>query len=282
MPDVYNRMLPILSTAMLLSVSGSACDTPDSPAETPTEAVDGITALYIGHSFGRPFASELTDVADAAGIDGHTQEIVKRGGENGSPHALWNDREARAEVLEILDSGEVDVMVMICCSPSFLEDGTDPAIRIWMDEALAVNPDTRFVLTLPWPDFPEEYPDAAAFSGLWYEGLAAWHTLIESLRTDYPGVQVTNLPHGRAALELRNMYEDGMLDDVDTMTSEDGDAIFVDAKGHADEILLEIGTLVWLGAIYDIDPEQYPIPPGFETDLVSIAAQIVSEDDYIR
>ena len=157
-----------------------------------------------------------------------------------------------------------------------------------MDEALAVNPDTRFALALPWPDYPERdpagvetYPNADAYAAVWYGGLAYWHALIEGLRTDYPEVPITNLPHGRAALELRALYETDALPEVDVLTSETQPSVFTDTKGHADDVLLELGTLVWLGVIYDLSVGQYPTPDGYETDLVSLAEQIVTEDPMV-
>ena len=42
-----------------------------------------------------------------------------------------------------------------------------------------------------------------------------------------------------------------------TSPAEDDDAaeIFVDQKGHADEILVDLGTLVWGKVLYDIEPD---------------------------
>ena len=89
------------------------CATPDDPVSTPPDSgpidtadtggtPEGLTVLYIGHSFGKPFAEALPDFAEDAGIEGHVSHIVKRGGENGAPQALWDDDEAR-EVLERMD-----------------------------------------------------------------------------------------------------------------------------------------------------------------------------------
>ncbi|MFT6400277.1 MAG: hypothetical protein ACJAYU_005048 [Bradymonadia bacterium] len=253
--------------------AAAACEEP--------EPVDGLNALYIGHSFGRPFADRLPDVASSVGV-AHSQEVVMRGGERGAPQALWDDLEARAEAQGLLDEGDVDVLIMICCSESFLEDGSDAAIPLWIDYALAQNPSTRFVLALPWPDFPEEYANGTEYAELWHGGHEVWHDLIDSLRASYPGVEISCLPHGRAALELRHLFEAGDLSDVDTMTSSDGAAIFRDRKGHADEILLDLGSLIWLGSIYDVDISTHPLGEEYELDLIGIAETILAEDDHIR
>ena len=278
------------------------CATPDDPVGTPPDSgpidtadtggtPEGLTVLYIGHSFGRPFAEALPDFAEDAGVEGHVSHIVMRGGANGAPQALWDDDEAREEALDILATGEVDVMVMICCSESFVAEetlGTDPAIGLWMDEALEANPDTRFALAAPWPDYPERYsdntpsyPDAESYAEVWEQYLSYWHLLIEDVRADYPGVAVTNLPHGRGAVELRTLYEADDLPEVVALTSWAQPSVFTDTKGHADQILLDLGTLVWLGVLYDLSPGQYPTPQGYETDLVGLAEQIVEEDPMV-
>ena len=43
-------------------------------------------------------------------------------------------------------------------------------------------------------------------------------------------VSVTSLPHGRAALELRALFEAGELNDVASMTRDGGPGIFTDRK----------------------------------------------------
>ena len=239
-------------------------------------------ALYIGHSFGRPFAARMEQWTATAGIMGHTQGIVFSGGDSGAPQALWDSPQKSREIKSVLDSGEVEVLTMICCSMRFLEDGTDPAIRLWMDYALEQNPATRFVLALPWPDFPEDYDTAEIYADRWYEGRAQWGLLIDQLRRDYPGVRVTSLPHGRAALELRALFEAGQLNDVTDMMRTDGRASFADQKGHADRILLDLGGLIWVGALYDVDLTGYPLAIDYEVDLVALAQMILAEDEHVR
>ena len=73
----------------------------------------GYATLYIGHSFGTPFAERLEDFADNSGIVGHSQSIVFRGGNtNGNPEGLWNDEVARVEIQSILDQGKTDLLII--------------------------------------------------------------------------------------------------------------------------------------------------------------------------
>ena len=81
----------------------------ENPAETPAVDVDeatdeadseteveGLEVLYMGHSFGRPFAENMETAADLAGIEGHNQLIVSRGGEKGPK--LWEAPKVQAEI----------------------------------------------------------------------------------------------------------------------------------------------------------------------------------------
>ena len=246
----------------------------------------GYNTLYMGHSFGLPFAERIEDFANNSEIDGHIQSIVFRGGNtNGNPEGLWNDEAARAEIQAILDQGETDLLIMICCP----NDPRNPAsfwgIPKWIDYALAQNPETKFGLALPWLDSPKQYSDAETFSNNWnmlHERL--WLAVIANLRARYPGTEFLDIPHGAAAVELRNRFEAGTLNDVSALVGSDGAAIFRDEQGHPDDILHDLGTLVWLGLIYEVDLSVYPAgDPGnrisrYETDLREIAQSIVNKE----
>ena len=97
-----NLATALLIAASLLTSAGSSAQ-----AQPP-----GIKAVFIGHSFFRPFADEMPFHATQAGIVGHTQNVVFRGGANGAPEALWNDPVTRAEIQGYLDAGDVEVFGM--------------------------------------------------------------------------------------------------------------------------------------------------------------------------
>ena len=59
-------------------------------------------------------------------------------------------------------------------------------------------------------------------------------------------------------------------------------AIFVDEKGHAGQILKDMGGLIWLGAIYGVDVSDYTFERDYQTDLGGLAQAIVSQDDDTR
>jgi len=56
----------------------------DAACRPPSQG-EGVNALYIGHSFGRPFAEQFTDFTVNAGIESHTQQIVFSGGASVAP-----------------------------------------------------------------------------------------------------------------------------------------------------------------------------------------------------
>ena len=274
------------------SLDTSIAPSPPSEATETVETVDivdGKKVLYIGHSFGRPFARELPSFVEMAGIDNHVQEIVFRGGPNGSPQSLWEDPKVREEIQNILAEGDTDLLVMICCSENFLESRqSDWAVENWIDYALSVNPDTDFALALPWPDYPEDYENTEAYSERIIEAHAsAWHPFIDNLRDLYPQSEIQSIFHGRAAIELRGLFESGSLPEISQMTSKRPPGIFTDRKGHAGQILLDLGTLIWLGTIYDIDMNDFPVSElkingeSYETDLITIAQEILNNEKLI-
>ena len=131
----------------------------------------------------------------------------------------------------------------------------------------------------------EDYDDAEDYADTWHEAHdTAWLSLVDSLREAYPDNEFISLPYGQSALELRTLFEAGNLPDVDVLTSNVNDSstendvgIFVDDKGHADEILVDLGTLVWGSVLYDIEPANDFASTDYETDLASIATAIVDE-----
>ena len=265
------------------------------PATTSTlssMSIPGYNTLYMGHSFGKPFADRLTDFAENSEIDGHSQDAIQRGDSEGSPQALWNNEEAKLEIQGILDSGDIDLLIMICCSKDLIATRSDSGITNWIDYALSKNPNTKFALALPWLTSPQgKYANAAEYANTWHKlHEKIWHTLIDELKKRYPETEIFCIPHGRAAIELRSQFEAGTLDDVDAMISNDGNAIFRDSLGHPDRILLDLGTLVWLRSIYDVDLSVYPVGhhpkelligntiAQYQIDLRGIAEAIVDEE----
>ena len=236
----------------------------------------GFNSLFIGHSFFRPFADGMPNYVAAAGIAGHTQTVVFAGGANGAPEALWNNATKRATIQAVLNTGNVELFGMTY-------EGTYPTTvgyQNWINYALAKNPNTRFFVALPWLDFPANY-DAATYANIWLTFHATtWHDFIDSLRALYPGVDIFAIPYGQSAVELRNLLAADNLPGVPNLTGDAGDSIYVDAKGHPGDILRDLGRLVWLNAIYDVDLSTYTYGPTYgTTDLKAIAKSIMDAHD---
>ena len=250
----------------LLSATKVAAVTPD----------PGFNSLFIGHSFFRPFAEGMPDYAAAAGIAGHTQTVVFAGGANGAPQALWENASKQAEIMAVLDSGDVELFGMTY-HPTY---PTTEGYENWIDYALDKNPTTRIFVALPWLTHPENY-DAPTYASLWLGYyVTGWQDFIDSLRALYPGVDIYSIPYGQSALELRNLYAANNLPPINNLLGGASDSIFTDTLGHAGDILVDLGRLVWLNAIYDVDLSMYAYGPTWTgTDMNGIAQTIMDGHD---
>ena len=283
-----NKTGAILIAMLIVAVSLSGClrdgkkkgdgdDSMDSPKDVNAEEYN---VLYIGHSFGRKFAELLEDYAHTAGETNHAQYIEFSGGESGSPGLLWDDAEHQANIKTFLDTGEIDVLIMICCSPEFIQTlDTDQAIWNFTDYAVEKNPNVRIGLSMPWKDFPGEYENASEYAAnstldLW----PYWGNLSDDLRADYPGTEVFTFHHGALAYEMREMFEAGDLDgDVEQLQGAKATSLFTDEKGHAGDIFVDTGTLIWLHAVHGVEPMDMPIFEQWNVDIRQIAQNILSE-----
>ena len=262
--------------------SSSSTSSPPSSTVAPDVAVlpaiEGLEVLYMGHSFGRPFADLLTEAAESAGVVDHVQHMVFRGGEKGAPQAMWADPKVRAKIVEVLDSGNVDVVIMMCCSEDLLaSELTFSKAELEIARyALEQNPDTRFGLGLPWVDFPADYVDADAHRARSDAGYPAFDAFATQLGIDLGGIDVFSFYHGAAIYELRDLFEQGLLPDVVSLTGRRADSVFTDQKGHVGNIAKDAGVLIWLNAIYGIDPLSVPFNDSYQTDVRVVASDAIS------
>lgn len=280
-------LLLLLSACLLLSstIRISSCSSEQARQE-PDNAdgstmLDGYNSLYIGHSFGRPFASRLPAFASSVGIN-HTQHSVFSGGLTGSPLALWMNEEKRNEIRSLLDEGDVDLLTMICCSDGFLETGVDEGVTNWMNYALSRNPNITFAFAMPWVPYPENYSNARLYEFTYNYVYGLWLALMDNLRAEYTETNIFTIPHGRAAVELRREFQRNNIPELDAMSGESESAIFIDPIGHAGQILLDLGTLVWLGSIYGVDVSTYSFGDEYDTNLGTMAQDIIRLDSSSR
>ncbi len=265
------RILNFVNAAML------------TPTEPPEEVnADKYNVLYIGHSFGRPFAQKLETFAHDAGFEDHASYIEFSGGASGAPDALWADDEHRENIKAYLDTGEIDVLIMICCSIEFLESGyeSDEAIWNFASYALARNPDIRVGLAMPWKDYPQDYGSAEEYREGADEASAMWVNLANDLNADYPAADVFTINHGEVVYDLRAAYEAGELEgDVEQLTGPAQTSVFTDKKGHAGTITRDTGTLIWLHAVHGVEPNDAPAFPQWRTNIRAIAQAALDNAD---
>ena len=233
--------------------------------------------LYIGHSFGRPFAQQMEQLSALAGID-HNQIIEFSGGSSGAPDMLWDDDRHRENIKEILDGGNIDVLIMICCSAGFINNaGTSDDEAVWnfTEYALEQNPQTRIGLAMPWSDFPQSYDDAEEHRNRTDMAYPLWEQMASRLSSDFGGADVFTFYHGAATYELRELFEAGNLSDVDQLRGPTATSLFTDVKGHAAQILIDTGALIWLAAIHGVDPMDLPEYEEYELDIRMVAKGII-------
>lgn len=235
----------------------------------------GLNSLLMGHSFFDPYSRRLPGHALGAGFDDHTQSRFFSGGDSGAPQALWENASKRTAIQAVLDGGDIDLFGMTY-HPQY---PTIEGYRNWVNYALQKNPDTRFFIGMPWAPVPGS-TSSEDYENFWHQyHPAVAHAFIDTLRAENPGVDFYCIPYGQSAVELRSLFSAGNLPDVNTLVSSSGEGIFRDNFGHADPILVALGELVWLRAIYGVDLSTYAYDPGYDTDLKAIAQSIMDDHD---
>ena len=275
------RIITALSLAAFLVTSCNkevVCDEENNPQEEE----NGKQMLLIGNSFFRPYAENLDVVATDAGYDDHSSTTVFRGGDNGRAGNFWDDSTSQ-ETMTIkaaLDAGGIELFAMTADG-----DTADPTrgYRAWINYALQNNPDIEIGISLPMIDFPANWDSTAQSYG--YTNIhdlypfvidQFWHTnVIDSLRVEFPLVNIFSIPTGWAGIKLAQMQQDDLLDDDIDIFGAKPTSIFTDQKGHQGQIVIETGTLIWLASIYGDDLSLNTFDTGFATNLHSVANEIM-------
>ncbi len=253
--------------------TGDNCETPPDPNSSST----GYDSLFIGHSFFIPIARNMDAHALRAGFVDHTQQTFFSGGASGAPQALWENADDRNAIQDILNSGDVELLGMTY-HPDY--PGIEGYIN-WVEYALQQNPDTKFFIALPWAPYPAN-EDVTVYETTWVTGhsqvIHDGH--VDTLRSDFPGSDFYCIPYGLGAIELYKLFESGNLSDVQSLISDNGsEAVFSDSFGHPDDILITLGQLIWLKAIYGVDLNSYDYDTGYTSDLKAIAQDIMDSHD---
>ena len=77
---------------------------------------------------------------------------------------------------------------------------------------------------------------------------------------------------------MREMFEAGDLDeDVVRLQGPKATSLFTDEKGHAGDMLVDTGTLIWLHAVHGVEPMDMPEFTQWDTDIRIIADSVLDE-----
>ena len=248
------------------------------------EGSGGLNMLLMGNSFFRPYAERFRELALDAEFLEHKDTTVFRGGDNGTPIGLWNNADTQTEIKQILDSGDIQMLGMTWY---YNENNPLSGFTEWIDYALQNNPNIKIFVSIPPIDFPADWQQRAESFGYnnvreLYEFVVSDLThkaVIDQLRERYPSTEIFTLPTGWATFDLVNQYEnDLLLDDVSLFGSYD-DSIFTDTKGHQGKIVVYTGALVWLNGLYGVNLRTNEFDTGFNTDLHTIAEEIMDLHD---
>jgi hypothetical protein len=215
--------------------------------------LDGARCLFIGHSFFVPVAAAFDQLADPTLFPDHAYDRYFASGAMGSPGQLWDDADgSRTEIEGKLATGQVELLglTMYGGLGSQLQD-----YRNWMDLALAYNPDTRFLIGIPWvaagPSMTAE--DFAALNDTWGDDTIQ---IVTELRAIYPKTRIDLINYGVVASELKFLYEAGDLPDVDC-ESGCSNPLFADgAIGHGGPMMTQLSAMAWMSVLYGAEPSE--------------------------
>ena len=246
----------------------------------------GYNMLLMGHSYFKPYANRIGEIAIDAGLINHNQTYVFSSGASGFPIGLWNDTGAKNQrIKETLDAGNVDVFGMAADSRGLNESFT--GTKNWIAYALQNNPEITVFLSISSPNQPDSWEQTVQQSGFAtvQEAFAA-HTnqnvhiaLIDSLRAEFPSTNIFSIPTGKASITLWQMHKDSLLLDNIAYIGPFETSLFTDTNGHQGEITASTGALMWLKGIYKVDLSTNDYDTGFNTDLHTVAEDAMNSHD---
>ena len=246
------------------------------------QVAHGHRAVLMGHSFFQPFSDRLPSDAEKAGYKDHSQVTFFEGGSGGSPLYLWNNVEQSPNIKAALDAGGITLLGMTYYP---LQEEGVPAgdnlqgYRNWIDYALRENSNFSVFIGMPWARNPD-----SVTAREWYQQWKPFHKevhgFIDTLRSEYPQLDIYCLPYGLAVMELNKQFEAGSVPDVVGEVGGWNDYLHIDSLGHAGAIVVDLGRLVWLRGIYGVDLGSFDHGYNYQTDLVKIANWAMNRHDH--
>ena len=253
-----------LTLALLLALGCLAGSVSAQEQKTnQTSAQPGLRVFFASHSLMWYVPKPLGEMADAAGIHGHTLVgLQSLGASRTLQH--WNLPDDKNAAKQALKTGEVDVFIM---SPiSFPDEGIENYVRLGLEH----NPGMRFLIQLSWgggdidnQDFPkgafdnvdkEKTPEQ--LRGLNERNIRAGEAQAAELNKKYgKGRQIVALvPSAQAMVTLRTKITGKEWPGL-TLQSE----LFVDAV-HPSAPMEALNTYLHFAVLYDRSPVGLPMP----------------------
>lgn len=264
---------------------------------TEEPEISGLNSLYMGHSYFKRQADAMDEYAEIAGIKGHESETLFLPGYTGSAWAIWEDTASKELIQEHLALGDTEMFGMTLFVEADAKEGDGAHIdtqiqglKHWIEFARAQNQETIFFVALPWLGGPLTYVgetgDPQTSGYLEYEVAidtsesTVKTVIMDALRNEFSDSEIFMLAYGHGASELRTLYNQGNLPDVDTLVSdEERLGIHSDTHGHAEQMLTDLNTLVWLQSIYGVNALDFGKEYGYETDIKAIAYEVAMGQD---
>lgn len=241
-PSAPHTLMSLLALALLNVVN---------PAQGAAPFEEGVKCLFIGHSFFVPPSREFNVIASMGGdFPMHEWGAVFSGGQSGSPKALWEDPVDYEAIDEKLSEQDVDLLAMTAYSDA---DSAFEDYQNWIDLARSYNPEISFLIGVPWTKEGAE-TDTDDFDRNNRIAGANLFSIVQELREAYPDNSILFINYGLMVSEMKRLFEDGNLPDVDNLLGPGATSLFTDVSpGHGGQMVKEMVGLLWVEFLYGKD-----------------------------
>lgn len=254
-----NNVLCLLSAAFLRSfflvfcVTLSTVPQPKQAKAYPYKT--GTSVLFIGHSFFIPVARAYNEILmhpiNKGRYPDHSYAEVFEGGAKGAPGALWASKETKGRIMATLSKGDTALLAMTAFGKrrgtNLYETSEAIDYQRWIDAALTHNPDTAFLIAIPWTRFGPKL-DAADYDNRITQEAKRGLKLVQALQHANPGVPIHFIAHGKIAALSKQAFEAGRLSSVFAVCCGD-ESLFEDRFGHAGAALRKIAGAFFVTAL---------------------------------
>jgi hypothetical protein len=250
-----------------------------------TTFVDGANCLFAGHSFFVPIAARFDGLATDNGYPAHEAAYVFSSGATGSPQMLWEDETDRAAIVDELDDGDVELFGL---TSAFGVGSSFEDYARWIDLALSYNPDTEFLIGVPWVPGGPNFAGATEFAAANETGAQAQFETVELLRAAYPDATIHYIDYGLTASIMYDMLEKDQLPDILGLTPDRAngvppiDALFADPLiGHGGPMMTELSAVAWMSILYGADIASLDYT-DYESDVDSILQDVLTYNQQFQ